>query len=104
MWRVVIAVVALIVVAGIGAAAWLVFGDRRLPVAPVTVEVPPGESVAGISRQLADAGIVSSDRLLALYVRAKHLGSTIQAADYDFPAHLTLPEVTAILQSGGRTP
>ena len=50
----------------------------------------------------AQARVISSPRILALYLRAKNLSQTIQAAEYTFPAHLTIPEVATVLAAGGR--
>jgi UPF0755 protein len=99
-----IALVAIIaaIIAGIAFAAWLVFADRRLPTATVTVEVAPGASTSDITQELAREGVISFPRLLGLYLRAQKASSTIQAADYNFPAHLTIPEVARILIAGGR--
>jgi len=91
-----------ILVAAVGFGLWLVFGDRRLPEAPVLIEVAPGASVSDIAEQLAQSRVISSPRILALYLRAKNLSETIQAAEYAFPAHLTIPEVATVLAAGGR--
>jgi UPF0755 protein len=100
--RIVLLAVAAVIIASIAFGAWRVFADRRLPASPVTVEVAPGASTSDITSQLASAGVVSSPRLLGLYLRAQKASSNIQAADYDFPAHLTIPEVARILVAGGR--
>jgi len=91
-----------IALVAVGAGAWLLFGDRARPVAPATVEVTPGESVTDIAQQLAAADVISSPRLLELYVRARRLGSRIQAAEYDFAPHLMVAQVADVLASGGR--
>jgi UPF0755 protein len=36
-----------------------------------------------------------------LYLRARGLGAKIQAAEYDFPARQTIPEVVEVLRAGG---
>jgi UPF0755 protein len=100
MRNVLIAIVA-VIIGGIAFGAWLVFADRRLPAAPVTVEVAPGASTSDIARQLASAAVISSPRLLGLYLRAQKASLNIQAADYDFPPHLTIPDVARILIAGG---
>jgi UPF0755 protein len=100
--RIVLIAIIAVIIAGIAFGAWLVFADRRLPAVQVTVEVAPGASTSDITRQLASAGVISSPRLLGLYLRAQKASSNIQAADYDFPAHLTIPDVARILIAGGR--
>ncbi len=91
-----------VLITALGFGIWLVFGDHRLPQAPVLVEVAPGASVSEIAEQLAQSRVISSPRILALYLRVKHLTQTIQAAEYAFPAHLTTPEVANVLAAGGR--
>jgi UPF0755 protein len=100
--RIVILAILAVLAACIALGAWLVFGDRRLPQAPITVEVEPGATSSDIARQLTDASVISQPRLLIIYLRARRASSAIQAADYDFPPHLTMPEVASILVSGGR--
>lgn len=102
MKRVAALAVVLVVALALALGIWLVFGDRRLPQAPVSIEIEPGASVSEIAQQLWQAGVVSSPRILALYLRAKNLTTTIQAADYTFAAHLTVPEVAGVLAAGGR--
>lgn len=102
MVRRVLLVVLVLVLAIAGTGAWLVFGDRRSPQSAVTIEVTSGETLDGIAQQLRDAGVVSSARLLGLYGRARKLATRIQAAEYDFPPHVTMVEVADILAAGGR--
>jgi UPF0755 protein len=102
MRRTLLTVILVVLAAAVAVAGWLVFGDRRLPQSRVTVEVAPGENTSEISGQLARAGVVTSSKLLALYLRARHASLNIQAADYDFTPHLTIPEVARILMLGGR--
>ncbi|MBC5805755.1 MAG: endolytic transglycosylase MltG [Candidatus Eremiobacter antarcticus] len=64
----------------------------------------PGSSISQIGAQLKAEGVVSSARLFSLYVQARHLAPQIQAAEYTFPAHLSLREVTDVLRQGGRAP
>ena len=93
-----LAIAAVILVA---LAAWLVYGDRRYPSDPATVDIAPGTSPDEIAGTLQAQGVVSSGRLLLLYLRARHLTSAILAAEYDFPAHESIAEVAERLGSGG---
>jgi UPF0755 protein len=97
-------VAAIVIVACAIGGAWLVEGDRSFPSAETTVQVLQGSGLADIGEQLQSAGVVRSARVLGLYVRLHGGASTIQAASYDFPAHLTVVQVAAILSAGGRPP
>ncbi len=88
--------------AGILFVEWRIHGDHHLPQAPTTVDIAPGNSLADIAAQLEHAGVVSSARLFSLYVRSRRIASGIQAAEYDFPAHVPMSDVAAVLAAGGR--
>lgn len=91
-----------IVVAGLAFVGWLLTDDRRLPSSAETIEIAPGETLSEIATRLADERVVSSGKLLEFYLRSQHLATSIQAAEYEFPAHLTIPDVATILKKGGR--
>ena len=94
--------VALLIVALIaGYLWWSLYGDRRLPAAATTVDIAPGASIDDIVTQLQSSGVVSSSTLLLLYLRAEHLTSSIQAAEYTFPANENIPDIAATLKMGG---
>ncbi|MBV8164698.1 MAG: hypothetical protein JOZ91_10560, partial [Candidatus Eremiobacteraeota bacterium] len=93
MMRSWIIVLAALVAFVIGGAAWMIYGERRLPVEPTTVDIAPGTSPDAITQQLGQEGVVESPPLLLLYLRARHMTSTILAAEYDFPAHQSVAEV-----------
>ncbi len=99
-----IAIIALAALAAAGALAWLIYGDRALPQNSVTVVVENGSGVTQIAAQLREQGVVRSARLLALFLRARGVANQIEAAEYVFPAHETVPEVAAVLEAGGRPP
>ncbi|MBV8263301.1 MAG: endolytic transglycosylase MltG [Candidatus Eremiobacteraeota bacterium] len=101
MMRSWIIVLAALVAFVIGGAAWMIYGERRLPVEPTTVDIAPGTSPDAITQQLGQEGVVESPPLLLLYLRARHMTSTILAAEYDFPAHQSVAEVAERLASGG---
>lgn len=87
--------------AGIG---WLVYGDTQRPAAPADVLIASGSSVSQISAQLEAQGVIGSATLLDWYFRVRGGGDHIEAAEYQFPAHLTLAQVADRLETGGRTP
>lgn len=89
------------VVVVVASAGWLLFVDRRYPVEQTTVDIAPGTSPDEIALQLRQQGVVSSERLLLLYLRARRMTSSILAAEYDFPANETIAEVAERLGSGG---
>jgi UPF0755 protein len=95
----VLGAVAALAVLGI---SWLVYGDRSLPSQPVDVTVNKGWSTADIGAQLERQGVVRSETLFRLFVRAIRPGLNIEAALYTFPAHEALPDVVSRLAAGGR--
>lgn len=97
----IVAGVAVLVVAVVG---WLIAGDTSLPAAPVTIDVPPGYGIGQIAQQLREAGVVRSASLLKYYATARGVASRVDAAEYDFPAHVTLSRVVDLLAAGGKPP
>jgi len=83
---------------------WLVEADTALPAQAVTLEVLQGTSVAGIGRQLEDAGVIRSASAFGAFVRVRGGGRDIQAADYDFAPHSSIATVVGVLEAGGRPP
>lgn len=83
------------------AATWLVNDDRRLPQAPLTIDIPPGSGLNEIAAQLKQEDVVSSARLFSWYARSRHLGDKIQAAEYDLPAHASMRQILDVLALGG---
>ena len=94
--------VAILVVALVaGYVWWSLYADRRVPATATSVDIAPGASIDDIVGQLEASGVVSSAKLLLLYLRTQQMTSSIQAAEYDFTAHENIPEVAATLKSGG---
>jgi UPF0755 protein len=91
-----------LLLAAFALSAWFIAGDRSLPASPRRVDIAAGESVQGIARQLAADGIVRSGLLLVLAIRLEKPGATVEAAEYAFPAHLTVLDVARIVLAGGR--
>ena len=67
---------------------------------PVTAIVPPGTSVDGIARVLADAGILADPKIFRFGVRLSGDHAGLRAGEYGFPAGVSQREVAAILRSG----
>ncbi|MDQ6780387.1 MAG: endolytic transglycosylase MltG [Candidatus Eremiobacteraeota bacterium] len=95
------ATIALLLAVGIALLGWLIYADRRFPTTPVVSDIAPGSSTSSIAAQLRAEGVVSSARLLSGYIRTRRFGGSIQAAEYDFPAHATITEIATILAGGG---
>ncbi len=102
--RIIGIVVVIVVVLIGGSLAWLITGDSSLPVAPVSVDVPPGFGIGQIALQLREAGVVRSATALKYYATARGVAAHVDAAQYDFPAHLTLAQVVDLLAAGGKPP
>lgn len=100
-----IAGVVILVAAAFGAGiGWLVYGDVQNPPAPVDVVIAGGSSVGEIAAQLQSQGVIGSATLLDWYFRIHGGGDRIEAAEYAFPAHQTIADVAARLETGGRSP
>jgi UPF0755 protein len=102
IWSAVALAVAL--AGAIGAISWMIDRDDRLPAAAVDVVIPSGSDVADIGRQLAADGVIAQPALLTLYFRLHGGGDRLQAAEYTFPAHVTVRQAAIILEAGGRQP
>ncbi|MDQ2818638.1 MAG: endolytic transglycosylase MltG [Candidatus Eremiobacteraeota bacterium] len=81
-----------------------VYADRRLPSAPAEVVIPQGLSVPAIAELLQRKGVIASTSAFTLYVRARHLGASIQADEYSFPSHESIRQVVDVLAAGGFPP
>jgi UPF0755 protein len=101
--RFLLVVVLLVVVAALGAGLWV---RQRLttPFAAASaeqfVEIPQGESTAGIGRRLVEAGVVRDPLTFRLAVRAFARGRSLKAGEYRFEGSLTPAEVIERLARG----
>lgn len=66
--------------------------------------IAPGDGVPLIAARLHRAGVISSETAFALYVRARHLGGSIEADQYSFAPHESIKEVVETLAAGGFPP
>ncbi len=105
MKKILIALLAIIILAGAGA-GWWVYSDLRQPISHNKsgqyIEIPKGSSPAAIIKKLAAEGILKSEWPLKLYLKATGKGSTLKAGEYDFPSPITPLSVLAKLQQGQR--
>jgi UPF0755 protein len=100
--RVVLGALAVLLVAGFVAGAWLL---RQVdpgggPGAAVKVDIVPGTSVAGVAAQLDDQGVISSARIFRLYLKVKGGAGAIQAGEYELRENLSMGDAQAALRRG----
>jgi UPF0755 protein len=88
----------------VGGVAYSIKGDASLPQAAVSIDVPSGYGIGEIAEQLQAAGVVRSSALLKYYATARGIARSVDAAEYDFPAHIPMARVVDILASGGQPP
>jgi UPF0755 protein len=105
MKKILIALLAVILVAG-AAAGWWVYSDLRQPIAHNKsgqyIDIPKGSSPTAIVKKLAAEGIVKNEWPLMLYLKGSGKGSTLKAGEYDFPSPISPLSVLAKLQQGQR--
>jgi len=99
----------LLILVGLGAAAWAA-GEVRselqavLPIAvPQVVDVPYGATMIGLLRDFESRGILSSPRqrlYLSWYARLKGQASALKAGEYALAPGLRAVDLTALLASG----
>ena len=105
MKKILIALLAVILVAG-AAAGWWVYSDLRQPISHNKsgqfIEIPKGSSPSAIVKKLAAEGILKNEWPLMLYLKGSGKGSTLKAGEYDFPSPISPLSVLAKLQQGQR--
>jgi UPF0755 protein len=101
--RLLVALGALLVVCAIalGAAWYVVYGDRTHPHTPVRVVIARGSTFDDIARQLAGDGVIGN--VLSFHALAKLRGQdvAVRAGEYSFSPHLTQSDVLRALVTGG---
>jgi UPF0755 protein len=105
MKKLLLLVLALLVLAGAAAGAW-VYSDLHKPVshgkAGQYIEIPKGSSPASIIKKLVAEGVIKHEWPLKLYLKSTGKGSTLKAGEYDFPSPISPLSVVAKLQQGQR--
>lgn len=105
MKKIIIALLAVILVAG-AAAGWWVYSDLRQPIAHNKsgqyIEIPKGSSPTAIIKKLTAEGVLKHEWPLMLYLKGTGKGSTLRAGEYDFPSPISPLNVLAKLQQGQR--
>jgi UPF0755 protein len=84
-----------------GLAAYLLYGDRSLPVRETTVVVPNGATGSEVARLLERGGVVRSALLFRGLARLEGARGGAKAGEYRFAARLTPVEVLQRIQNGG---
>jgi UPF0755 protein len=102
--KLLLAMVALVVLAGAGAAAWFFVSVER-PYRGYAgeeqfVEIPPGSGSAAMGRRLEEAGVVRSAQAFRLAVWSRGVGHRLQAGEYRFDAPMSAKEVVDKIARG----
>ena len=104
-WLKALLVLAVMLVAAGGAAAWL--GHRAITrpfrgygEAEKIVRIEPGTGAAAILRQLEREGVIADARLARLYLRYAAADSSLKAGEYRFREPVSIPQVVAKLARG----
>ncbi len=95
-------VIILLLIAGLAASAWFIFGI----LAPVKVAdqsnltIVTGDGVHQISYALKQKNIIRSQFIFETYVYLKDVGSDFRAGDYSLPAVINIKRLVDLLTSG----
>ena len=104
MKRLLLVALAIIVLGGLAAGAWLFRGVERpykgYTEAEQFVEIPAGSGPAGMGRRLAEAGVVRDAESFRLAVWLRGAGQRLQAGEYRFDAPMTASEVVDKIARG----
>lgn len=98
--------IAIVVMAGLIVAAaglWFrneVYGDRSHPPAAVDLVVERGATFSGVSRSLAERGVIGNQWSFRLLARLRGVDAQVKAGEYRFDAHETMDEVLRRLLQG----
>lgn len=102
--RAVSGILAVIVLAVAGFAAWfgyVIFADRSHPARTADLVVPRGSTFHDIAAQLADAGVIGNATAFRVYAKFRHADTDVHAGEFRFAPHQTAAQVLAQLESGG---
>ena len=104
MKRLLFALVALLVLAGLAAAAWIFVGLERpykgYSAGETFVEIPTGSGPAAMGRRLEQAGVVRSAAEFRAAVWMRGAGQRLQAGEYRFDAPLSAAQVVDRIARG----
>lgn len=94
---------ALLITGAVAVYAWGVteFNAAGPSTAPVTVNLPRGTSLRGISRQLQGAGVLRYAEVFNLAVRVQKKARALKAGEYVLPAAISPKGIMEVLIEGG---
>ncbi len=103
--RVLVWLIALSLLLGAAGAGALVWARHQIqqpgPLAQAsTVVIPKGAGASEIGRLLQAKGVIEEPLLFRLALRLEDSERPLKAGEYEFPAHISVMEVLALLQSG----
>ena len=105
MKKIIIALLTVILVAGVAVGTW-VYSDLRKPISHNKsgqyIEIPKGSSPTAIIKKLTAEGVLQHEWPLMLYLKGTGKGATLRAGEYDFPSPISPLNVLAKLQQGER--
>ncbi|MBI3963636.1 MAG: endolytic transglycosylase MltG [Candidatus Kerfeldbacteria bacterium] len=97
-------IIAILLIVALLGAATVAGAALFLPVSQdateVSVSLPAGIGVNGISRRLRDAGVIRSTTAFETYVWARGIEDNLKAGEYTFPRSLTLVQLVRRLSTG----
>ncbi|RFU13203.1 endolytic transglycosylase MltG [Rhodobacteraceae bacterium W635] len=109
MWKSVAAnAMSLLIVGFIAFAGLIAWGQRQYteqgPLATATYfEVPRGASLAAVSEDLAEAGIIDNATIFRLGARYTERAGALRFGNYEIPAEVSMDEIMEILTTGAAT-
>jgi UPF0755 protein len=93
--------VLLVIVAALGAAAWLAMTPSPLVAGgPLLVEIPPHDGVVGIGRRLRDAGVIRSAAVFVALSGVRGSARRLKAGEYEVPVAASTLAVLRLIESG----
>ncbi len=100
---IVVAVLLVLVLAGLGGAWWYMFevADHDIaPGQPVAVEIPGGTSTAEIAEILSSAGVIENANRFRLESRRAEADSDLRAGEYELVTGMSYADVIDVLVAG----
>jgi UPF0755 protein len=105
-WLALLLLALLLVLGGLGSAAWYAWSDLNTPIAQPTagviVSVPTGASFRSIADQLCRAGLLRHPRILSAWARYYGLDRRVHSGDYRIETAVSPLQILDILQSPSR--
>jgi UPF0755 protein len=93
--------VLVLAIAGGGALAYAIYGDRSHPATATQVIITRGATFAEVARQLVAAGVIGNAFSFRLLARLRGEEPAVRAGEYRFRPHLDQSDVLGALVTGG---